>query len=178
MSVLTIYNEQGTQLSTTENGTEITATLAGLGINFERWQAATPITAEMDNDAIMAAYSADIDRLKASGGYQTVDVVSLTADHPDKDKFRQMFLSEHTHAEDEVRFFVAGQGMFYLHIEDKVYALLCMKDDLLSVPAGTTHWFDMGPQPTFTAIRLFNNPEGWIANFTGSEIATQIPYFE
>ncbi|MGB0732814.1 MAG: 1,2-dihydroxy-3-keto-5-methylthiopentene dioxygenase [Pontibacterium sp.] len=178
MSVLTIYDEQGTTLSCTENCEEITATLATIGVDFERWQAATPIEKGMEPEAIMAAYRADIDRLKTSGGYQTVDVISLQSDHPEKDAFRQKFLNEHTHSEDEVRFFVAGGGMFYLHVADKVYALHCVKDDLLSVPAGVTHWFDMGPNPEFTAIRLFTDPAGWVANFTGSDIATRIPYFE
>jgi len=31
----------------------------------------------------------------------------------------------------------------------------------------------MGAAPEFTAIRLFNNPEGWVAQFTGSGIASQ-----
>ena len=91
--------------------------------------------------------------------------------HPQKDEFRQKFLSEHTHSEDEVRFFVAGQGLFSLHIGENVYEVLCSQGDLISVPANTPHWFDMGPEPSFIAIRLFNNPEGWVANFTGSDIA-------
>jgi 1,2-dihydroxy-3-keto-5-methylthiopentene dioxygenase len=33
----------------------------------------------------------------------------------------------------------------------------------------------MGPDPSFTAIRLFNNPEGWVANFTGDAIAANFP---
>jgi 1,2-dihydroxy-3-keto-5-methylthiopentene dioxygenase len=33
----------------------------------------------------------------------------------------------------------------------------------------------MGPNPTFTAIRMFNNPEGWVAQFTGDKIAADFP---
>ena len=47
----------------------------------------------------------------------------------------------------------------------------------MSVPAGTRHWFDMGPAPRFTAIRLFTNPDGWVAKFTGTEIAATFPAF-
>jgi 1,2-dihydroxy-3-keto-5-methylthiopentene dioxygenase len=111
-------------------------------------------------------------------GYQSYDVVSMHPEHPDKDAFRQKFLAEHTHAEDEVRFFVRGQGLFVIHHDSYVYAILCEKDDLISVPAGTRHWFDMGPNPRFTAIRLFNNPEGWIAKFTGDEIANRFPMLD
>ena len=96
-------------------------------------------------------------------------------DHPDKDAFRRKFLDEHTHGEDEVRFFVRGRGLFIMHIGERVYSMLCEKDDLISVPADTKHWFDMGPDPSFTAIRLFNNPEGWVAKFTGDDIASRFP---
>ena len=68
--------------------------------------------------------------------------------------------------------------MFYLHIESKVFAVLCEQGDLISVPANTTHWFDMGGAPNFTAIRLFTNPEGWIANYTGDAIASQFPKYD
>ena len=69
-------------------------------------------------------------------------------------------------------------GLFVIHANNKVYSMLCEKDDLISVPANTKHWFDMGPNPTFTAIRLFNNPEVWVANFTGDEIAVRFPFLE
>ena len=88
---------------------------------------------------------------------------------------RRKFLDEHTHAEDEVRFFVEGEGTFYLHLGGRVFRTLCCRDDLISVPAGTPHWFDMGPAPRFAAIRLFTNPEGWVARFTGSPIAEGFP---
>src|SRR3546814_6097561 len=84
---------------------------------------------------------------------------------------RAKFLSEHTHADDEVRFFVEGSGQFYLHMNDRVYVMLCEAGDLISVPAGTRHWFDTGPNPMFTAIRLFVSPDGWVADFTGDPIA-------
>jgi 1,2-dihydroxy-3-keto-5-methylthiopentene dioxygenase len=105
-------------------------------------------------------------------------VVSLSADHPQKAELRQKFLSEHTHSEDEVRFFVAGEGLFTLHADNKVFEVLCQKGDLISVPANTPHWFDMGPNPGFIAIRLFNNPDGWVANFTGSDIAERFNRLE
>ena len=99
------------------------------------------------------------------------DVISLPAGDPRASDMRRKFLSEHTHGEDEVRFFVAGQGLFTLHVSDRVYEVLCEAGDLIGVPALTRHWFDMGPNPDFVVIRLFNNPEGWVASFTGDAIA-------
>ena len=159
-------------------GEEIAAELGRVGIRLERWNAEHEFPDDASDEAIIAAYQHEIDRLIAERGYTTFDVVSMTPDHPDKAAFRKKFLDEHTHSEDEARFFVRGQGLLVLHIDGKVYSVLCEKDDLISVPANTRHWFDMGPNPEFTAIRLFNNPEGWVAQFTGEDIAARFPLLE
>jgi len=158
-----------------EDFSAIQAHLAKAGVRFERWQAGADIQPGDSQEKVIAAYRGDIDRLMAEGGYQAVDVVSLNPTHPDKAALRQKFLSEHTHSEDEVRFFVAGSGQFTLHLGDKVYDILCEQGDLIGVPDGTRHWFDMSEQPHFVAIRLFNNPAGWVANFTDDPIAERFP---
>jgi len=175
MSNLKIYadDDSGKALFQSAEHAAIAAKLNDAGVTFERWQATQAISANDPHETILASYKADIDRLIAANGYQAIDVVGLTADHPDKDAMRKKFLDEHTHSEDEVRFFVDGQGLFSLHIGNSIYEVLCEKGDLISVPANTPHWFDMGPNPRFVAIRLFNNPEGWVANFTGSDIANR-----
>ncbi len=180
MSTLTIYaDSQPVQaLSQTSALADIKQLLAAAGVRFERWQADKLLAANADNETILAAYKTEIGRLVAEQGYQTWDVVSMNPDHPNKAEFRNKFLAEHRHSEDEVRFFVRGHGLFVMHIADRIYALLCEKNDLISVPANTKHWFDMGPNPIFTAIRLFNNPDGWVANFTGDEIARRFPLLE
>jgi 1,2-dihydroxy-3-keto-5-methylthiopentene dioxygenase len=154
---------------------EIARTLNSLGVRFERWYTDTSIRPGATQEQVIDAYRADIDRLMAEGGYQAVDVVSVDIEHPQKTELRQKFLSEHQHSEDEVRFFVAGQGLFNLHLGDHVHEVLCTEGDLISVPADTRHWFDMGPNPHFVAIRLFTNPAGWVAKFTGDAIALDFP---
>jgi 1,2-dihydroxy-3-keto-5-methylthiopentene dioxygenase len=74
-----------------------------------------------------------------------------------------------------VRFFVAGRGCFYLRLAPEVVALVCEGGDLVSVPAGTRHWFDMGTRPEFVAIRLFEEQDGWIGEFTGDSIGARFP---
>jgi 1,2-dihydroxy-3-keto-5-methylthiopentene dioxygenase len=91
---------------------------------------------------------------------------------------RQKFLAEHTHDDDEDRFFARGAGVFYLHVDGKVHAVLCEAGDLLSVPANTTHWFDMGTRPDYVAIRFFHDEDGWVGNFTGNLLAERFPDFD
>ena len=136
---------------------------------------ACTIAADADQESILTAYADSIDKLKQQYGFQSVDVIKLKPDHPEKDAFRHKFLAEHIHGDFEVRFFVEGCGLFYLHVDDNVYAVLCEQGDLISVPANTKHWFDMGEAPRFTCIRLFTTPDGWVADFTGSEIAKTFP---
>ena len=174
MSQLTVYNENNTAqpVFQTHDADTIAAELDKVGVLFERWPAEHELAADATPEQIGEAYADDIERLQQQFGYATWDVIGIHPEHPQKDAMRAKFLDEHTHSEDEVRFFVDGAGLFTLHIDDKVYATLCEADDLISVPAGTRHWFDMGEAPSFKVIRLFNNQEGWVAKFTGADIAS------
>lgn len=161
----------------TSDDREIMKALLPFEVSFERWQASKLLPPGAGQDAVLEAYAADVDRLRKLGGYQSVDVVRIHAEHPDREAMRQKFLSEHTHADDEVRFFVEGAGAFYLRNNNTVLQVVCTAGDLLSVPRQTRHWFDMGPKPMFAAIRLFTTPDGWQAEFTGDRIADNIPKF-
>lgn len=185
MSLLVVYSDSdpNTELLRTEHAAAISAALSDDGVRFEQWEASAELPAGAKQENVIAAYRGDVDRLMRDGGYKTVDVVRLAPkDNPTAEEAahyaetaraaRQKFLKEHRHAEDEVRFFVEGSGLFYLHLSNKVFCLLCEQGDLVSVPDSTPHWFDMGTRPYFAAIRLFNNPEGWVAEFTGSDIST------
>jgi 1,2-dihydroxy-3-keto-5-methylthiopentene dioxygenase len=180
MSRLRIFDENRPEapLSTYAGHAAISRELGKVGVRFEQWAANQPIVPGASQDEVIAAYRTDIDRLMREEGYQAVDVISLKPDHPERAALRQKFLGEHTHSEDEVRFFVAGAGQFTLHIDGKVYDVLCEAGDLIGVPDGTRHWFDMSEAPCFVAIRLFTNKDGWVANFTGSDIAQGFPRME
>ena len=176
MSALSIYDEQGQQIEeTTHDFSVISAILEDLGVQFERWDASRPLADDAGQDEVLEVYDDAIRKLNADYGFQSIDVVALKPDNPQKLEFRQKFLAEHTHADFEVRFFVDGSGLFYLHVAGRVYLVLCEKGDLISVPAGTTHWFDMGENPDFKCIRLFTTENGWVGDFTGSDIAQRFP---
>jgi 1,2-dihydroxy-3-keto-5-methylthiopentene dioxygenase len=171
-------NDGATPLFQTADGAEIARRLNAVGVRFERWDAEAPLAPDAASDAVLAAYASSVRRVQSEGGYQTVDVIRLAKGTPDTAPMRAKFLSEHLHTEDEVRFFVEGSGAFYLHLGGKVYQVICVRGDLISVPANTLHWFDMGPDPEFTAIRFFNNVEGWVAQYSGSDIAARFPKYE
>lgn len=177
MGILSVYQDSAPEqpLKVLTHVDNIAATLAEVGVGFERWEANAPIGPNPTPEEVIAAYAAQIERLKGERGDVAVDVISVTRSHPQKVELSAELLEEHHRAEDEVRFFVVGRGLFTLHIGDKVFAVLCEKNDLISIPAGTRHWFDMGEQPHFIAIRLFKRPEGCVAEFTGEDIAGRFP---
>jgi len=177
MSRLRIFKDSDpdTVLFETRDHAEMAQRLKTIGVRFEQWEASQPVAPGAPPEAVMAAYRADIDRLVAENGFNSVDVVSIAPDNPNKEAARAKFLDEHYHEEDEVRFFVGGSGLFTLHPDDHVYEVLCEQGDLISVPDRTRHWFDMGPEPSFIAIRFFKQPDGWIGHFTGTDIAGRFP---
>ncbi|MCC3768681.1 acireductone dioxygenase [Streptomyces sp. UNOC14_S4] len=186
MTLLITWPESGpaTVLRRTCDPSAVAAALAPAGVRYERWPVRDDVPTGAGPEAVLTAYRTEVDRLTAEEGFATVDVVAL---HPDgtpgwRDRAkaaREKFLAEHTHDDDdEVRFFVAGAGVFYLHVNGEVHAVHCEKGDLLGVPRGTTHWFDMGTEPSFTAIRFFHQEDGWIGTFTGSDIASRFPSFD
>jgi len=180
MSRLRIFDEAHPDqpLLSAAEPARIASELATIGVTFEQWHATQAIAPGAAPDEVMAAYRADIDRLVAERGFRSVDVVSIAPDHPDRVQMRSKFLEEHFHKEDEVRFFVAGSGLFTLHVGDRVFEIRCEQGDLVAVPDSTHHWFDMGPEPYFVAIRFFTEPDGWVGHFTGTDIARKFPRYE
>ncbi len=152
---------------------DIAATLADHGVRFERW-ASCPVEKGASDAQLIAAYQAQIDAL----GYPSVSVLSVTGEHPQHGEVRAQFLDERRYSEDEVRFFIAGQALYNLHIGDYVYAVRCEKNDLLVIPAGVAHWLDIGENPYVVTLHPYVSAKGDVPEFTGSDIAQRFPGLE
>ncbi len=177
MSRLTITPETapGAPTLRTEDPAAIAAALAAIGVRFERWQAPFILSPEAEPEEILAAYRPHLDRLMGESGAGTADVIKLRPGNPGYPAIRRKFIDEHTHSEDEVRFFVSGGGNFVLHLNGHVYDAYCAAGDLISVPAGTKHWFDAGVEPNATVLRVFTDTTGWTPHYTGDTISELFP---
>jgi 1,2-dihydroxy-3-keto-5-methylthiopentene dioxygenase len=173
MSRLTVYRDDNPDAPEirTEDPQAIAAALAPIGVRFERWESPVTLAPEDSAETILEAYRPYLDKLMGETGAGSADVIKLTPDNPQAGALRQKFLSEHTHSEDEVRFFVHGAGNFIMHVDGRVFDAHCVQGDLISVPAGTRHWFDAGERPFFTALRVFSDQSGWVAQYTGDAIS-------
>ena len=146
--------------------------LAGVGIDYEVWEASRPVQPDAPSEEILQAYSGEIETLKARGGYVTADVINVNAQTPGLDAMLAKFNREHWHDEDEVRFIVHGSGLFHVHpAGSPVVAIEVETGDLIRVPRGTLHWFDLcSSSRHIRAIRLFQDTSGWTPHYTGSGV--------
>lgn len=157
--------------STLSDPNEIRGFMNERGIWFDQWLLDIQLKDEMDQEDVLQAYSAHLKPFMKQHNYQTADVIMVDERTPNLPQLRAKFNTEHTHTEDEVRFFIDGEGHFWFHLEnDEVFCLICQKGDLISVPAGTKHWFTMGEPANVKAIRIFIDKEGWVPHYTHSGV--------
>ena len=169
------------ELSTTiTNAVEIRKFLNDRNVFFDQWECHETFEDSATSAEILAAFQKDLTPFMKEGGYETADVISINSLTENYQAIRAKFLAEHTHSEDEIRFFVDGKGIFWFNLEgNPVFNLLCEKGDLISVPAGSKHWFDAGESNPFVkAIRIFIDMSGWIPEYTGSKIEQNYLNFE
>ena len=155
---------------TIEGDTDVKEYLASAGIAYQ----AVPL-APLPDDApavdVLKQYDGTIEELKAIGRYTTADVIDVKPDTPGLDAMLARFNSEHWHDEDEVRLILEGRGLFHIHPQNgPVFAIEVQPGDLIRVPKGTHHWFDLCGERRIRAIRLFQNPAGWTPHYTGSGV--------
>ena len=149
---------------------EVRNYLAGMGIEYERWEPAVA-PPHASPEQILDAYAEQIAQLKARGGYVTADVIDVKPDTPGLEAMLAKFNIEHWHDEDEVRYIIAGRGLFHIHPrQGPVVAIEVEAGDLIRVPRGTLHWFDLCGDRRISAIRLFQDPSGWTPHYTNSAV--------
>jgi 1,2-dihydroxy-3-keto-5-methylthiopentene dioxygenase len=145
--------------------------LAGVGIEYERWEPVSGVAADASPEEILRAYDEQLSELKKRGGYVTADVIDVKPDTPGLDTMLAKFNIEHRHDEDEVRYIIAGHGLFHIHpAKGPVLAIEVEAGDLIRVPKGTLHWFDLCVDRRIRAIRLFQDVTGWTPLYTNSGV--------
>jgi 1,2-dihydroxy-3-keto-5-methylthiopentene dioxygenase len=153
---------------------EIRNYLANIGIDYERWEPLEDVSVETSSEKILSAYAKQINELKTRGGYVTADVIDVNHNTPGLDSMLAKFNIEHRHEEDEVRYIIDGRGLFHIHPQDRpVVAIEVEAGDLIRIPRGTLHWFDLCSDMRIRAIRLFQDTSGWTPHYTHSGIDTR-----
>jgi 1,2-dihydroxy-3-keto-5-methylthiopentene dioxygenase len=156
---------------TTTDSQTIQTVLASHGIPYECWGVRT--MADSSADGVLATYAGDVSRLKSKYGYVTEDVIALDPVTPNLDTLLAKFSPEHHHTDDEVRFTVAGEGVFEINVTmDERVKITAQPGDLIVVPAWRRHLFYLTGQKTIRCIRLFKDKAGWEAHYPYSQPGT------
>jgi 1,2-dihydroxy-3-keto-5-methylthiopentene dioxygenase len=98
-------------------------------------------------------------------------VINVSPATPNLETMLAKFNREHWHDEDEVRFMIHGRGLFHIHPRTgPLTAIEVEAGDLIRVPRGTWHWFDLCGDRRIRAIRLFQDTSGWTPHYTDSGV--------
>jgi 1,2-dihydroxy-3-keto-5-methylthiopentene dioxygenase len=156
---------------------KINAFLNPFGIFYEHWGVEGRIREDATDQQILEAYASEIERVKKAGAYTTVDVINVTPETPGLDALCDRFNKEHIHTEDEVRFCVKGRGLFHIHPAGTegapVFSVELDAGDMINVPKGTQHWFDLCKERNIKAIRFFQDKSGWTPHYVDNGVHTE-----
>lgn len=174
-----------------ENGTtytqqsDITRELAPLNIQLNRWPVGD--SAEIQNllakdalddnqkEQVLQALDGYFQQLSESAGYQDRDLLVLHPDIPNLDTMLSKFNKCHIHADDEVRYIVAGEGIFgFVRPDGSQVELTVQPEEFINVPANTEHWFYLTAARKIKAVRYFTTTEGWTPQYTDTEIRSRL----
>ena len=154
--------------------------LAPLNVKLDRWAVDEGRVLELlgkerltdgEKEEVLKGLDKRFETLKSELGYKSRDLIVLFPEVPNLEELLKKFDSAHTHADDEVRYVVDGEGVFGFtrpdgsQVELKVEAL-----DFINVPKDTEHWFYLTEKKRIKAVRYFSGMEGWVPEYTGSEI--------
>ncbi|MEQ1826912.1 MAG: acireductone dioxygenase [Pirellula sp.] len=159
------------QQRTIEDPREIAEFLKPFGIRYEQWQVEGRLKPSATDQEILTEYATEIEAIKKQGGYVTADVINVSPETPNLDAMLAKFNKEHTHLEDEVRFTVSGKGIFHLHPENgPVFGVTVESGDMINVPYGMKHWFNLCDDRHIRCIRFFQDVAGWTPHYVNEGV--------
>lgn len=175
-----------------ENGTtytqpeDISQKLALLNVQLNYWTVgnnselnrllAQDSLTDTEKEEVLQALDHYFEQLKQTAGYQARDLIVLNPDTPNLNTLLSKFNRCHTHADDEVRYIVAGEGVFGFVLPDGMQVELTIQpEEYINVPAETEHWFYLTEQSKIKAVRYFTNTDGWLPEYTNTEIRFATP---
>lgn len=159
---------------------DITRELVDLQIQLKRWSVgenpqlhrllAQNILSEAEKEQVLQALNHYFEELKQTHGYQSQDLIVLHPALPDLDKLLAKFNRTHTHAADEVRYIIDGEGVFvFVRPDGSQVELIVQAEEYINVPAGTEHYFYLTASRRLKAVRYFTDTVGWTPEYTQTE---------
>nr|WP_256837197.1 acireductone dioxygenase [Pseudomonas oleovorans] len=156
MSSLAVYQHTSPELPNKilNHADDIASTLAAAGIDYRQVELPAALRPGCELAEFDAAYGLWLQAFMGKEGYVQQELFNLQRNHPQKLELRARHLDEQSQSTASAWLFLGGFAQLSLHLDDHVYMLQGEKGDLLSLPAGTRYWFDLGEEPHALVVRL------------------------
>lgn len=160
---------------------DIMRELAPLNVQINHWPIgedpelsallAQDVLSDAEKEKVLQALDAYFQHLLQTAGYKSRDLIVLHPSVPNLDSLLSKFDQCHTHADPEVRYIIAGEGVFgFVRPDASQVELTVQPEDYINVPSGTEHWFYLTASQQIKAVRYFTTTEGWIPKYTDTQI--------
>ncbi|WP_123101305.1 1,2-dihydroxy-3-keto-5-methylthiopentene dioxygenase [Acidithiobacillus sulfuriphilus] len=158
------------------DGATVAEILAPLGVTLQDYPVQAGAAAGLlqqasltaaEQEEVLAALDTVFQRLRQERGYQARDLVVMYPEHPDIEANLARFHRIHTHDDEEVRYIIAGEGVFgFVLPDDRQVEVTVAAGDFIQVPAGLEHWFRLTGQRRIKAVRYFSARSGWVPHYS------------
>ncbi|MBE9129242.1 MULTISPECIES: 1,2-dihydroxy-3-keto-5-methylthiopentene dioxygenase [unclassified Coleofasciculus] len=160
---------------------DIIRELAPLNIELNHWSVgdnpeihnllAKDALSDQEKEEVLQALDDYFEQLKETAGYQSRDLIVLHPEVPNLEAMLSKFNRCHYHTDNEVRYIVAGEGVFgFVRPDGSQVELTVQPEEYINVPANTEHWFHLTPTRRVKAVRYFTTTEGWVPEYTATDI--------
>ncbi|WFS16858.1 acireductone dioxygenase [Pseudomonas sp. 905_Psudmo1] len=152
---------------------DIASTLSAVGIDYRQLELPAALRPGCEQAEFDAAYGLWLQAFMGNEGHVQQELFNLQRNHPQKLELRARYLDEQVQSSASTWLFLGGFAQLSVHLDGYVYVLQGERGDLLTLPAGTRHWFDLGEEPHVLAVRL--SPSEDTPERTGDDIASRFP---
>lgn len=155
---------------------DIASTLAAVGLDYRQVELPAALRPGCEQAEFDQAYGLWLQAFMGNEGHVQRELFNLQRNHPQKLELRARYLDEQVQASTCAWLFIGGFAQLSVHLDGYVYRLQGERGDLLTLPAGTRHWFDLGEEPHALVLRLSQSEE--TPERTGDDIASRFPRLE
>jgi 1,2-dihydroxy-3-keto-5-methylthiopentene dioxygenase len=160
---------------------EIVRELALLGIQLRHYDPGTSLLFPnlIDQDVVTSSEKLYILELHNSvfefilqeNGSLWCDLLNVHPGSPNLQALIATYSRYHTHTTAEPIYILAGEMIYgFVRADGSQIQLLVHAQDYLYIPAGVEHWCSPSVSLHFKAVRYFATVEGWVPNYTGTQL--------
>ncbi|HLO87503.1 MAG TPA: acireductone dioxygenase [Nostocaceae cyanobacterium] len=168
--------------------TRIVQELELLGIKLRHYEPGTSLlfphlmeqdtVTESEKRYIVELHSSVFEFLQQENNYLWCDLLNVHPGSPNLQAQVTTYQNYHTHTAPEAIYLLAGEMIYgFVRSDGSQVQLLIQAQDYLHIPANVEHWSSPAASLHFKVIRYFTTVEGWMPNYTGTQLSDSLHKF-